>query len=54
MKSEPILLGWTWHAHFAEVHRRITDDRWLDAAKHLSMLLAYALEKAATQQKEQR
>jgi len=52
MKPEPTLLGWTWHAHFAELHRLITDERWLAVAKHLSLMLAYALDKAAAQHKE--
>ena len=50
MKPEPTLLGWTWHAHFAELHRHVVDERWLDAAKHLNMMLTHALEKAAEQQ----
>jgi hypothetical protein len=54
MKPEPTLLGWSWHAHFAEVHRLVTNERWFDAAKHLSMMLVHVLDKAAAQQKKER
>lgn len=46
MKPEPTFLGWTWHAHFAELHRLVTEERWLDVAKRLSAMLAHALDKA--------
>lgn len=46
MKPEPTFLGWTWRAHFDDLHRLVVEDRWLDVAKSLSAMLAHALDKA--------
>jgi hypothetical protein len=49
MKPEPTFLGWTWRAHFDDLHRLVVEDRWLDVAKSLSAMLAHALDKAVAQ-----
>ena len=49
MKPEPTFLGWTWHAHFAELHRLIVEERWIAVAKSLSVMLGHALDKATEQ-----
>jgi hypothetical protein len=46
MKPEPTFLGWTWRAHLDELHRLVTEERWLEAAKRMSAMLAHALDKA--------
>lgn len=52
VKPEPTFLGWTWHAHFAELHRLVVEERWLDVAKRLSTMLGHALEKVAEQRRD--
>jgi hypothetical protein len=49
---EPLFLGWTWRAHLDDLHRLVTEERWLEAAKRLSGLLAQALDRAATRARE--
>ena len=45
-KREPTYLGWTWRAHLDDLHKLVTEDRWLEVAKRLSGMLAHALDKA--------
>jgi hypothetical protein len=45
--SAATFLGWTWRAHLDDLHRLVTEERWLEAAKRLSGMLAHALDKAA-------
>ena len=45
-KPEPTYIGWTWRAHLDEVHKLVTEERWLEVAKRLSGMLAHALDKA--------
>jgi hypothetical protein len=45
--TEPLFLGWTWRAHLDDLQRLVTEERWLEAAKRLSGLLAQALDRAA-------
>lgn len=49
-KPEPRFLGWTWKAPLDDLHRLIIEERWLEAAKRLSALLAHALDKATKAQ----
>lgn len=49
VKRQPTFLGWTWRAHFDELHRLIDDGRWLDVAQRLSAMQAHALDKAIAQ-----
>lgn len=44
---EPTFLGWTWRAHLDDLHRLVTEERWLEVAKRLSGLLAHAIDRAA-------
>lgn len=45
--QEPLFLGWTWRAHLDDLHRLVTEEKWLEAAGRLSGLLAHAIDRAA-------
>lgn len=41
-----MLLGWTWKAHFEDLHQDIERKRWLRVADKLTTMLKHAIAEA--------